>query len=367
MKNLTKISFKVLIITLLLCSLCVDGLNAQVRSGYVDLTYAAEHSVNAVTYIKTEFVQKNSLWDDFFSGSFWEQFFGSAPSMYPLQAAGSGVIVSPDGYILTNNHVVEDAVKVTITLYDKREYPGTVVGTDPKSDLALIKIDETNLPYLEFANSDSVRLGEWVLAVGNPLSLHTTVTAGIISAKARQLTSSRGKSSEESYLQTDAAINPGNSGGALVNTQGKLVGINSAIASGDGYFTGYSFAIPSNIAKKVYHDLKEYGKMQKAYLGLSMIEINAEVSKEYNLSEVKGIYVDDVDEKGAAMQNGVQEGDVILSIENQPVNSFAEVLGVLNTKSPGDIVSVTYVRNGEKKTRKITLLNENGTTEIITK
>lgn len=365
MKMKSNIALKSLVLTLLLSFTVVSSTFAQGGARYVDLTDAAEHSVQAVTYIKTEFVQKNSLWDDFFSGSFWDNFFGSAPSIYPLQAAGSGVIVSPDGYILTNNHVVEDAVKVTITLYDKREYTGTVVGTDPKSDLALIKIEETNLPYLQFANSDSVRLGEWVLAVGNPLSLHTTVTAGIISAKARQLSLSRNRTTEESYLQTDAAINPGNSGGALVNAQGKLIGINSAIASGDGYFTGYSFAIPSNIAKKVYHDLKEYGKMQKAYMGLSMIEVNAETAKEYNLSEIKGIYVADVDEKGAAIQNGLQEGDVILSIENVPVNSFAEVLGVLNTKSPGDKVRVTFQRNGERKTQTIMLLNENGTTEIV--
>ncbi|MCR4965885.1 MAG: trypsin-like peptidase domain-containing protein [Bacteroidales bacterium] len=356
---------KSLIITLLSTTFAITSVMAQGRAGYVDLTYAAENSVNAVTYIKTEFVQKNSAWDEFFSGSFWENFFGMAPSHYPLQAAGSGVIVSPDGYILTNNHVVEDAVKITITLYDKREYSGKVIGTDPKSDLALIKIEESGLPYLKFANSDSVKLGEWVLAVGNPLSLHTTVTAGIISAKARQLSLSRYRDSEESYLQTDAAINPGNSGGALVNAQGKLIGINTAIASGDGYFTGYSFAIPSNIAKKVYFDLKEYGKMQKAYLGLSMMEVTAEVAQEYSLPTTNGIYVASVEEEGAAKQNGLEEGDVILSIENTPVNSFSEVLGVLNTKSPGDRVKVTFQRNGVEKTQTITLLNENGTTDII--
>ena len=333
--------------------------------GYVDLTTAAEKSVNSVVYIKTEFTQKTPEWDDFFGGTIWEHFFGMAPSTYPVQAAGSGVIVSSDGYIITNNHVVADAVKTTITLNDKREYNGTIIGTDPSADLALIKIDAKDLPYLEFDNSDNIRIGEWVLAVGNPMNLTSTVTAGIISAKARQLDLGSKGGSEECYLQTDAAVNSGNSGGALVNAKGRLVGINTAIASGNGYYTGYSFAIPSNIVKKTYHDLKEYGQVQKAYLGVSIMELTAALAKEYNLDDVKGVYVAEVAEEGAAAKNGFQEGDVIISIDNQPVNSLAEVRVVLKTKSPGDNVKVNIIRNKEKSTRNVTLLNNKGTTELL--
>ncbi|MCR4680936.1 MAG: trypsin-like peptidase domain-containing protein [Bacteroidales bacterium] len=334
--------------------------------GYVDLTVAAEKSVNAVVYIKTEFTQKNSAWDDFFGGTIWENLFGSAPSLYPVQAAGSGVIVSPDGYIVTNNHVVEDAVKATITLNDKREFNGTIIGTDPAADLALIKIDAEDLPYLTFANSDSVKIGEWVLAVGNPMNLTSTVTAGIISAKARQLNlSSRMNQTEETYLQTDAAVNSGNSGGALVNASGKLVGINTAIASGNGFYTGYSFAIPSNIVKKIYNDLKEYGQVQQAYLGVSIAELNATLAKEYGLDDVKGVYIADIEEDGAAAKNDFQEGDVITHIDKMPVNSLAEVRGVLKTKSPGDKVQVVLVRKKEKITKNVTLFNIEGTTELL--
>lgn len=332
-------------------------------SRYVDLTAAAEQSVNAVVYIKTEFMQKNSAWDDFFGGTIWEHLFGMAPSAYPVQAAGSGVIISSDGYIITNNHVVEDAVMVTITLNDKREFNGTIIGTDPTSDLALIKIDAEGLPYLTFANSDEVRIGEWVLAVGNPMNLTSTVTAGIISAKARQLQLPGKGATEESYLQTDAAVNSGNSGGALVNADGKLVGINTAIASGNGFYTGYSFAIPSNIVKKIFNDLKTYKQVQRAYLGISIQELDAKTAAEYNLEDVKGIYVADVEEDGAASQN-VLEGDVITHIDKMPVNSLAEVRGVLKTKSPGDIVKLSIVRNRQKLTESITLLNENGTTDL---
>ena len=334
---------------------------------YVDLTDAAESCVNAVVYIKTEFTQKNSVWDDFFGGTIWEHFFGSAPSAYPVQAAGSGVIISSDGYIVTNNHVVEDAAKVTITLNDKREYEGEIIGTDPSSDLALIKINETRLPYLTFANSDSVRIGEWVLAIGNPMGLNSTVTAGIISAKARQLNTGRGTTSDEVYLQTDAAVNSGNSGGALVNASGQLVGINTAIASGNGYYTGYSFAIPSNIVEKICYDLQHFGTTQQAFLGVSIMELNATNAKELNLSDVNGIYVAEVSENGAASQNGFQEGDVITHIDNTPVNSLAEVRGVLKTKSPGDKVKVVLVRNDEKLTKNVTLLNSKGTTEKVEK
>lgn len=365
-----KIAIKTLFICMLTVVLCSERLLAQSSQksyNYVDLTVAAEKSVNAVVYIKTEFMKKNSGWDEFFGGTIWEHFFGSAPSAYPVQAAGSGVILTSDGYIVTNNHVVEDAAKVTITLNDKREYEGTIIGTDPRTDLALIKIDAEGLSYLEFDNSDEVRIGEWVLAVGNPMNLTSTVTAGIISAKARQLALSSRSQTEESYLQTDAAVNSGNSGGALVNASGKLVGINTAIASGNGYYTGYSFAIPSNIVKKIYLDLKKYGQVQQAYLGISIAELDASLAKEYGLDDIQGVYVAEVEEDGAAAQSDFQDGDVITYIEGTPVNSLAEVRGVLKTKSPGDVVSVSIVRGKEKMSKNVTLLNNKGTTELFEK
>ena len=370
MEKYLRFTIKTLVITVLYFSCFSNAAFAQsdkTRGGYVDLTEAAERSVNSVVYIKTEFTQKTPEWDDFFGGSIWEHFFQMAPSVYPVQAAGSGVIISPDGYIITNNHVVADAVKTTITLNDKREYNGTIIGTDPSADLALIKIEASDLPYLEFANSDSVRLGQWVLAVGNPMNLTSTVTAGIISAKARQLELGSKGATEESYLQTDAAVNSGNSGGALVNAKGQLVGINTAIASGNGYYTGYSFAIPSNIVKKTYLDLKTYGQVQKAYLGVSIMELNASLAAEYGLDDVRGVYVADIDEEGAAAKNDFQEGDVIVSIDNHPVNSLAEVRGVLKTKSPGDKIKVIIIRNKEKYTKNVTLLNNKGTTEMLYK
>ena len=260
-----KVFCKYLIVIGLLASSM--SLDAQTSArNYVDLTPAAEHSVQAVVHIKTQFLYQTSIWEDFFGGSFWDDFFEfSMPGgtrEHLAMGAGSGVIISPDGYIVTNNHVVEEAQDITVTLNDKREFKATVIGTDPLADLALIKIDAEGLPTLEFGNSDEVRIGEWVLAVGNPLNLTSTVTAGIVSAKARNLGVFGQNSSIESFIQTDAAVNQGNSGGALVNVDGKLIGINTAIASGTGYFTGYSFAIPSNIASKIVMDLKQYFIMQ---------------------------------------------------------------------------------------------------------
>jgi S1-C subfamily serine protease len=254
-KKCSLVSFSILILMSLVS--CAQPLAYQnneqpvvIQSNYVDLTQAAENSVNAVVYIQSEFSRKNSFWDDFFGDSFFDDFFGRRSSRYPVLAAGSGVIVRSNGYIVTNNHVVQDANRITVTLNDKREYEATLVGIDPNSDLAVLKIDETRLPFLPFGDSDDLKLGEWVLAVGNPFNLTSTVTAGIVSAKARNLKLLGEHTSVESFIQTDAAVNQGNSGGALVNTKGELIGINTAIASGNGYFTGYSFAIPSNIVKK---------------------------------------------------------------------------------------------------------------------
>jgi Do/DeqQ family serine protease len=338
-------------------------------SHYVDLTEAAEHSIQAVVHIKTEFKQKNSAWDSYFSGSFWEEFFGMLPygntNDYPVQAAGSGVIIASDGYIITNNHVVEDAEKITVTLNDKREFNATLVGTDAEADLALIKIEETNLPFLTFGNSDQVRIGEWVLAVGNPFNLTSTVTAGIVSAKARNLNIMDESSNIESFIQTDAALNQGNSGGALVNVQGELIGINTAIASGTGYYTGYSFAIPSNIARKVANDLKTYGMVQRAYLGVSIMDITPQKAEELNLKSLEGVVVSLVDENGAARQSGLQEGDVILAINNTKTNSASELREALMQHSPGETVSVRVLHKGEIYDRNVHLLNRKGTTDIV--
>ena len=342
--------------------------NSPKTSNYVDLTAAAEHSVQAVVHIKTEFKQKNSAWDSYFSGSFWEEFFGipySKSNDYPVLAAGSGVIIASDGYILTNNHVVEDAEKITVTLNDKREFEATLVGTDADADLALIKIEDSNLPYLTFGNSDKVRIGEWVLAVGNPFNLTSTVTAGIVSAKARNLNIMEESSNIESFIQTDAALNQGNSGGALVNVQGELIGINTAIASGTGYYTGYSFAIPSNIAYKVANDLKTYGVVQRAYLGVSIMDITPQKAEELNLKSLNGVLVGVVDTKGAAYQSGLEEEDVILAINGTKTNSASELREVLMQHSPGETVKVKVLHKGQESVKDLRLLNRQGNTDIV--
>ena len=360
-------TIKLLIATLLV--VVVTGASAQSASrSYVDLTSAAEQSVHAVVHIKTTFLYRTSGWDDFFSGSFWEDFFNfSSPfgtHEQQVMGAGSGVIISADGYIVTNNHVVENAQDITVTLNDKREFPATIVGTDPQTDLALIKIECDGLPTLTFGNSDQVRIGEWVLAVGNPFNLTSTVTAGIVSAKARNLDILGENTSIESFIQTDAAVNQGNSGGALVNASGELIGINSAIASHTGYYTGYSFAIPSNIARKVVGDLKEYGMVQRAVLAVTIQEVDNNVAQELNLSQVKGVCITSVADDGAAYRAGLQQYDVITSINGAEVNSVSELREVMAQYSPGDRVEVAYLRDGSSHKTPLTLLNSEGTTQL---
>jgi Do/DeqQ family serine protease len=271
---------------------------------------------------------------------------------------GSGVIVSQDGYIVTNNHVVQEATQVTVTLNDKREYTATIVGTDPSTDLALIKIDEAALPFLTYGNSDDVKIGEWVLAVGNPFNLTSTVTAGIVSAKARNINILGSQGAIESFIQTDAAVNSGNSGGALVNTRGELIGINAAIASGTGYYTGYSFAIPVNIVKKVVGDFMKFGKIQRAYLGLYYREIDDQFAKEKGFTDLRGIYVNDVVKGGAADLGGVKSGDVIIRMDNNPVNGKAELMELIGQKNPGDKVSVIVNRDGKEFDLALTMQSE---------
>lgn len=345
------------------------GVTAQSNSRqYVDLTGAAEQSVHAVVHIKTQFLYQTSVWEEFFGDSFWSDFFGNSfpgTTQHEVLGAGSGVIISPDGYIVTNNHVVEDAKEVTVTLNDRREFKATVVGTDPQTDLALIRIEADNLPVLEFGNSDDVRIGEWVLAVGNPFNLTSTVTAGIVSAKARNLDILGENTSIESFIQTDAAVNQGNSGGALVNTDGKLIGINSAIASGNGYFTGYSFAIPSNIARKVVSDLKQYGSVQRAYIGVAVVPIDNALASELNLSEVKGLLVRQVTADGAAERAGLRTDDVILALDGHEINSVSELKEIVAQHSPGDSMSVTFLRNGQRQKINLTLLNNVGNTNVL--
>ncbi|HRS53959.1 MAG TPA: trypsin-like peptidase domain-containing protein, partial [Bacteroidales bacterium] len=337
----------------------------------VDFTLAAAYTLHSVVHIRTEYEQKSSLYDLFFGfDNFKNPFnwgfpYNQGPQKYI--ATGSGVIISSDGYIVTNNHVVQDADVITVTLNDKHSYTAKIIGTDPASDIALIKIDASNLPFIRYGNSDSVRVGEWVLAVGNPFNLTSTVTAGIVSAKARNINVFGGGTDIKSFIQTDAAVNPGNSGGALVNTKGELIGINTAIASNTGSYTGYSFAIPVNVVRKVIDDLLLYGVVQKAYLGVTINEIDSKFAEEKGIEDISGVYVNGVEPNGAADIAGIKEGDIILSIEKIPVNSLPELLEVINQHRPGETIAVDIRRGNKIKTISVILKNKNGTTEVVTK
>jgi serine protease Do len=328
-----------------------------------DFESAAAISIHAVVHVKTEFQRKSSVYDDFFD------FFNNGQQYRgqynPMTAYGSGVIISPDGYIVTNNHVVQDADNVTVTMNDKRVFKASIIGSDPSTDLALIKIDEQNLPFLSYGNSDDVKIGQWVLAVGNPFNLTSTVTAGIVSAKARDINILGSQGAIESFIQTDAAVNPGNSGGALVNTKGELIGINAAIASGTGSYVGYSFAIPVNIVKKVVDDYMKYGKIQRAYLGVYYNEVTDKLAKEKDLKEVKGVFVEDLVEGGAAAVAGIKKADVIVKIQDSPINSKSEMLEVIGQHNPGDKISVVVMREGQEVVIPVTLQSESSTQAVI--
>ena len=326
---------------------------------------AAESTVNTVVHIRTEIVSKGNSYYDFF-GSLLEQLYGGQMQV-PNNVSvgyGSGVVISPDGYIVTNNHVVEGASKIEVTFNDKHKRTATIIGNDPSTDLALIKVDAQDLEYLTFADSDKVRVGEWVLAVGNPFNLTSTVTAGIVSAKARNINILGDGSTIESFIQTDAAINPGNSGGALVNMDGDLVGINAAIASRTGGYEGYSFAIPSNIVKKVVEDFLQYGALQRAYIGVSIAEITEELARAKGIEVTSGVYVIDVHENGGAKSAGIKKDDIILSVNNITVNSNAQLIGVIGQYRPGDRVKVKLQRNGDIIEKEVTLKNLEGTEEM---
>ncbi|MCE4565375.1 Do family serine endopeptidase [Maribellus sp. CM-23] len=328
-----------------------------------DLTFAAEKSIHTVVHIATQSV-RTGQWSS--GNPFIDEFFGLRRSEPQVrQGFGSGVILSEDGYIVTNNHVIEDAQKIKVILNDKREFEARLVGADPSTDLALLKVEGKDLPYLTYGNSENLKLGEWVLAVGNPFNLTSTVTAGIVSARARNLGINEDTYSIESFIQTDAAVNPGNSGGALVNQQGNLVGINAAIASRTGSYSGYSFAIPVTIVKKVVEDLKKYGEVQRALLGVNIGDVNAEIANKLNLERVEGVYVGAVTENGAAKEAGIKAEDVIIAVGGEKVKTSAELQEKISQYRPGDDVKVDVLRNNERKQFTVTLRNRHGDTQIV--
>ena len=361
-----------------------DGTTALPAVQPVDLTYAAEKALPSVVYIKsvinskTQTVEYDDPWEDFFSDPFGG-FFGRGQGQGQKRqrqvqtpkraAAGSGVIISKDGYIVTNNHVVDGADELTVTLYENsKEYSARIIGADKTTDLALIKIDENDLPAIAVANSDETKVGEWVLAVGNPLGLNNTVTAGIVSAKARNMEQ---PGTVTSMIQTDAPINMGNSGGALVNTRGELIGINAMLYSQTGTNIGYGFAIPTTIMNKVVDDLKQYGTVQRAMIGIQGSDVSRYVDSEkdkgndIDLGTMEGIYVAEVVEDGAAEDAGLKKGDVITHIDGKKVSKFGDLSGLIAQKRPGDKVTLTYLRDKKKQTVTLTLKNEQGNTKVV--
>lgn len=328
--------------------------NVSLGAENIDFTNAADMAVHSVVHVKnvtTQRVYRNPF--EFFFGN------GSGSQQQMQIGTGSGVIISEDGYIATNNHVIQNASELEVTLNNNKSYKAKLIGTDSKMDIALLKIDaEEKLPYMVFGDSDGLRVGEWVLAVGNPYNLTSTVTAGIVSAKARDL-SNEGL---QSFIQTDAAVNPGNSGGALVNTRGELIGINTMISSPTGSYTGYSFAVPSNITRKIIEDLMQFGNVQRGILGVEGAELNSAAAEHYGVSETQGFYVNGITKNSGAEKAGIQEGDVIIKLDDKRVRGFSDLTSYINTKRPNEIVNVTVIRNENEKVIPVTLTKK----ELIT-
>jgi Do/DeqQ family serine protease len=350
--------------------------NKDAASGIPDFTAAATSATPTVVHIKTKIKggtvssrNSNPFGDLFGEDDPFYKFFGGPRSMTlpDQQASGSGVIISQDGYIVTNNHVIDGASEINVTLSNRKSYKATVIGADPNTDLAVIKINDNNLPYMIYGNSDDVKLGQWVMAVGYPLTLDVTVTAGIISAKSRSIGINRSDRAIESYLQTDAAVNPGNSGGALINTNGELIGINSAIASPTGSYAGYSYAIPVNIVKKAVNDLIKFGAVQRAYIGITYApdDLTEEQKKANGIKDGPGIFVTGVATDGAAKGAGLQKGDFITKINDVDINSGPQLQEQVARYKPGDKVNITYVRNGKENTVELTLKNKSGNYEVV--
>lgn len=350
-----------------------------------DFVKAAKTTVPAVVTIKnyqsrsSTRMTEQDLFDQFFGNPFGGNSQKQKPSQPPKDVPsglGSGVIISSDGYIISNNHVVAGANKLEVILSNKRSYVATLIGSDPSTDIALLKIEEKGLPYLNFANSELVEVGQWVLAVGNPLGLNSTVTAGIVSAKGRSidLLSQQSRSPIENFIQTDAAINPGNSGGALVNTNGDLIGINSAISSNTGFYEGYGFAVPSNLAKKVVEDIKKFGLVQRGFLGIVPLDLSNEnqvlsynQQEKTNLKTGSGIYIMSVSDNGGAQEAGLRKGDIIKKIDGAPIDSYSDLSAAIGSKRPGDKVSVSFIRNGKENTSSVVLKDQKGNTSFRSK
>ena len=341
-----------------------------------DFTVAAELSVHAVVHVKTKTPIKYQQMDDFQNDPFFRYFFGdprqnnrqrqNKQKEAPMQeASGSGVIISNDGYIVTNNHVVDGTSDIEVTLNDKRTFKAKVIGADPNTDIALIKIDAKDLPVIAFGNSDSLKVGEWVLAVGNPFNLTSTVTAGIVSAKARSINIINSQIPIESFIQTDAAVNPGNSGGALVNTHGQLVGINTAIASQTGTYAGYAFAVPVSIVQKVVADIRKYGVVQRAVLGIQIRNINDSIAKAKNLKTMEGVYVNTVLQQSAAKKAGIKAGDIINNVNGVNVQSSSELQEQVGRYHPGDKITVTVLRDNKEQKLNVELKNNQGNTGLV--
>ena len=338
-------------------------------SDYPDFTYAAESAVEAVVYVEVtvQSRQQYQTIDPFFRFFFGDEY--GYPQQREQKGSGSGVIIRPDGYIVTNNHVVSGASKITVTLNNNQQYDATVVGTDPATDVAIIKVEADNLPTIPMGDSDALRLGEWVLAIGSPLGaqLRSTITAGIVSAKGRSMPDYSGEFKIESFIQTDAAVNPGNSGGALVNKKGELVGINTAIVSQTGSYTGYSFAVPVNIVKRVAEDLMDYGSVKRAMLGITMGTVDKKIADEMKLSSVNGVYINEVLKGSAADKAGLRKNDVLVAIDGQKITDASSVQAKVSSYHPGDKAVIAYIRDGKQYETTVEFqaaAQQNGETDI---
>lgn len=341
----------------------------------LNFVYAAKAATPAVVHIRTKYTRElanyRSPLDEFFRDWYGDRGQQPQPQPYEGRGAGSGVVISSDGYIATNNHVIDHSTEIEVVLNDNRSFKAQVIGTDPDTDLALIKIDAENLPTINFGDSENIQVGEWVLAIGNPFEYRSTVTAGIVSAKGRNIGILRNRVGDnqdrsiESFIQTDAAVNPGNSGGALVNLKGELVGINTAIASPTGAFAGYSFAVPVTLVKKVIWDLKDYGAVQRPLLGITIRDMNAEIASEYDLEILKGVYVAEITPGSAAEDAGLQPNDIIVAIDDNPITNTSQLQEAVALNRPGDKITVKFYRNGSMKTVDARLKNVLNTMEVV--